>query len=196
MTDAVRLRSRLPLLPTLVVLAAVSIMVWLGFWQLERLHEKEALLARYAQAQAMSAEVDWPRAEAVQRELLYRRARLTCVATADRSSMAGRNAKGEPGAAQTAQCLLPGGGRALVVLGWSRQPNAAAKWKGGEVHGIIAPGPRLVADPPLGGLDANAIPDPSDIPNNHLSYAIQWFFFAMTAVVIFGIAVRKRNSAR
>jgi surfeit locus 1 family protein len=37
---------------------------------------------------------------------------------------------------------------------------------------------RLVADPPLAGLAANAAPDPSDIPNNHLAYAVQWFLFA------------------
>ena len=42
------------------------------------------------------------------------------------------------------------------------------------------------------GLDANARPDPATIPNNHLSYAIQWFLFALTALVIYGIALRKR----
>jgi surfeit locus 1 family protein len=30
------------------------------------------------------------------------------------------------------------------------------------------------------------------VPNNHLSYAIQWFFFATTAVVIYVLALRKR----
>lgn len=177
----------------MIVLAAVAIMIWLGLWQLERLHAKDALLARYAQAQATSAEIPWPHDEAAQRDLLYRYARLTCRAIADRSSMAGRNAQGEPGVAQTALCVLPEGGRALVVLGWSRQPNAGANWQGGEVHGVIAPGPRLVANPPLDGLEANAIPDPSEIPNNHLSYAIQWFFFAATAIVIYVLALNKRN---
>ena len=32
---------------TLVVLAAVAVMLRLGFWQLERKAEKEALIARY-----------------------------------------------------------------------------------------------------------------------------------------------------
>lgn len=194
MTDAAQVRPRLPVLPTLIVLAAVAIMIRLGFWQLDRLREKETLLARYAQAQGTSAEIAWPRGEAEQLDLLYRHARLSCRAIAERSSMAGRNVRDEPGAAQTVRCLLPDGGRALVVLGWSRQPNAAAGWQGGEVHGIIAPGPRLVANPPLGGLEANAIPDPSEIPNNHLSYAVQWFFFAATAVVIYVLALRKRRS--
>ena len=62
--------------------------------------------------------------------------------------------------------------------------------------GVVAPGPRLVADPPLAGLQANARPDPSDIPNNHLSYAVQWFLFAATALVIYAIALRKRLAAK
>ncbi|HNJ47416.1 MAG TPA: SURF1 family protein, partial [Novosphingobium sp.] len=35
-----------------------------------------------------------------------------------------------------------------------------------------------------------------DIPNNHLSYAVQWFLFAATALVIYGLALRKRLAAR
>jgi len=81
------------------------------------------------------------------------------------------------------------------VLGWSRLPTAAGGWSGGEVHGVIAPGPRLVASPPLAGLDANAVPDPADIPNNHFAYAIQWFVFAATALVIYALALRKRRAS-
>ena len=53
-----------------------------------------------------------------------------------------------------------------------------------------------VADPPLAGLEANGVPDPSEIPNNHFAYAIQWFLFALTALVIYGLAVRKRLAVR
>ena len=77
------------------------------------------------------------------------------------------------------------------MLGWSRNPEVPV-WSGGTVIGIIAPGPRLVADPPLAGLQANARPDPADLPNNHLSYAVQWFLFAGVALVIYALAVRKR----
>ena len=176
-------KRKLPFLSTLIVLVAIGIMIALGLWQLGRLHQKEDLLARYRQAQAKSAEVAWPRDEEAQQDLLYRRAKLMCEEAKDHSSMAGRNVRGEAGVAQTARCLLPGGARALVVLGWSRQPNIAVTWRGGEVRGVIAPGPRLIADPPLDGLQANAIPDPAEIPNNHLSYAIQWFLFAATAAL-------------
>ena len=91
-------------------------------------------------------------------------------------------------------CQQAGLGEALVVLGWSRD-LAMGDWRGGEVVGWVAPGPRLVADPPLAGLEANAIPDPSSIPNNHWSYAIQWFLFAGVALVIYVLALRKRLAA-
>ncbi|MFK4873725.1 SURF1 family protein [Novosphingobium sp. ZW T3_23] len=185
---------RFPILATLLVLIAVGTMIALGFWQIGRLHEKEALLAHYADARGPAEEVDWPRDARGQSDLLYRHARLDCVAVNGRSSIAGRNAKGESGAAQTADCTLADGTKALVVLGWSRLPMAGG-WNGGEVHGVIAPGPRLVASPPLAGLDANAVPDPAEIPNNHFAYAVQWFVFAATALVIYGLAVRRRRTS-
>lgn len=54
---------------------------------------------------------------------------------------------------------------------------------------------RLIADPPVAGLAASALPDPKSIPNNHWSYAIQWFLFAGVALVIYAIALRKRLAA-
>ena len=42
------------------------------------------------------------------------------------------------------------------------------------------------------GLDQLAPPDPRDMPNNHLSYAVQWFLFALTALVIYFLALRKK----
>ena len=58
---------------------------------------------------------------------------------------------------------------------------------------MIAPGPRLVADPPVAGLQPMARPDPGDLPNNHLTYAGQWFFFALTALIIYVLALRRRR---
>ena len=46
--------------------------------------------------------------------------------------------------------------------------------------------------PPRAGLLPLERPDPSDLPNNHIAYAWQWFLFALTALVIYGLAVRKR----
>jgi surfeit locus 1 family protein len=51
---------------------------------------------------------------------------------------------------------------------------------------------RLVAATPGPGLMASAPPSPDIIPNNHLSYAVQWFLFAGIAVLIYGLALRQR----
>lgn len=182
---------RLPILPTIVVLIAVGVMIRLGFWQIDRLHQKEALLAHYAAATAMSADVPFPLRQKTAEPVLYRHSRVDCRTVTGVTTKAGQNRRGESGMAHYATCILADGAKVTVVLGWSRDPTPA-EWRGGEVMGTVAPGPRLVADPPLAGLQPNARPDPSDLPNNHLSYAVQWFLFALVALVIYALAVRKR----
>jgi surfeit locus 1 family protein len=182
---------RIPVLPTLVVLVAVGIMVRLGFWQLDRLHQKEALLARYGEVVAISADIPWPADVEKIQAAMYRYSRIDCRSAKPLSPTAGRNAKNITGYAQQANCVLPDGSIVRVILGWSQAP-VQAEWHGGLVSGFIAPGPRLVAQPAVAGLEANAVPDPREIPNNHLSYAVQWFLFAGVALVIYGLAVRKR----
>ena len=50
---------RWPLIPTLIVGAAIAIMVGLGIWQLERMQAKSALIARYASAPDQPP-IAWP----------------------------------------------------------------------------------------------------------------------------------------
>lgn len=182
---------RLPLIPTLLVLAALAYMVRLGFWQLDRAKEKEALIARATLAQSMSSDAPWPRSRTEVDRLLYRHTRVTCQRVIELGAKAGQNLRGEPGWAHEARCALAGGGEARIVLGWSRNP-AKVSWQGGEIGGVIAPGPRLVAGPAVAGLQDNAQPNPADLPNNHRSYAVQWFLFAAVALVIYALAVRKQ----
>jgi surfeit locus 1 family protein len=182
---------RLPIIPTLIVLAAVALMIRLGFWQIERLHQKEALITRAQAALTTGAEAPWPRAASEVDSVLYRHTRIECARVVSQTAMSGQNVKGIAGWAQVANCQLADGGVARVVLGWSSLPPKA-HWQGGPVTGIIAPGPRLVAVPAQAGLAENALPDPANLPNNHLSYAVQWFLFAGVALVIYVLAVRKR----
>jgi surfeit locus 1 family protein len=83
-----------------------------------------------------------------------------------------------------------------VDIGWSRD-HRAPRWSGGEVSGTIVPDRehriRLVADSSAPGLEPSARPDPEALPNNHLLYAVQWFFFALTASVIYVLALRRRR---
>jgi surfeit locus 1 family protein len=185
---------KLPLWPTLIVAAAAATMIALGIWQLHRKQWKEDLLARYQTAITMSADVPWPRSPAEIERALYRHAQLVCDRVTGIGAIAGRSADGESGWAHVATCQLDGGGEADVALGWSREPADVA-WGGGEVTGFVAPavkGARLIAAPPQAGLAQLAPPDPLDLPNNHLSYAVQWFLFAATAAVIYVLALRKR----
>jgi len=186
--------GRVPIVATVVVLLAVATMIGLGLWQLKRLDEKEAELARYAQAQALSSDVAWPTSPAQYKGALYRHSSVDCTAVDGIDTTAGHSANGETGWAHIARCALASGGKAEVALGWSREPRTP-QWVGGEVAGFVGPyrnGVKLVAAPPQAGLEQLAAPDPRDIPNNHLSYAVQWFLFALTALVIYALALRKR----
>ena len=178
---------RVPIIPTIIVAAAVATMIALGVWQLGRMDEKAALLARYNASATEDSEAAFP-ASGDGAEVWFRRSRLSCASVAKVEAVSGTSARGQKGWVQRATCASG----VIVDLGYSRD-IAAPAWTGGEVTGVIAPGPRLVADPPVAGLQAMARPDPGDLPNNHLAYAGQWFFFALTALVIYVLAIRRRQ---
>ncbi|MFB0610889.1 SURF1 family protein [Aurantiacibacter poecillastricola] len=189
-------RGRIPVLPTVTVVIAAAIMVALGFWQLGRLEEKEALIARYEAALESGEPQPFPAdAGGVFDEAdLFHPTALECTDVLNREAIAGRAANGAAGFAQIVRCETPRG-TAEVKLGWSDRPDFPA-YEGGAVRGLITPGgadgARVQADPPLAGLEPLARPDPAELPNNHLAYAGQWFFFAITALVIYALAVRRR----
>lgn len=188
---------RLPLWPTLLVAAACLTMIALGIWQLRRAGEKEALLARYEAAQGLPPVV-FPTIPIAEADLpLFRRATGHCLRVLGRRTSAGQNRKGEVGFLHIAECGSGAEGPGMAVeMGWSKDPNAGKGWSGGEVSGIIAPDRRsrmrLVSATGLGGLEASAPPSPQSIPNNHRSYAIQWFLFAGIAALIYALALRGR----
>jgi cytochrome oxidase assembly protein ShyY1 len=51
---------------------------------------------------------------------------------------------------------------------------------------------RLVAATAPPGLEPSAPPSVAAIPNNHRSYALQWFLFAFIAALIYLLALRKQ----
>ena len=189
---------RVPILPTLVVAAAIAAMLALGVWQLRRAEWKAEMIARYSQAQAMSANIPWPRGDAGMERALFRWSQFTCERVLGIRTTAATSAAGASGVAQVARCEIAEGGEAEVALGWSKGPEQPLQWAGGPVSGVIAPGGSfggtLHASMPPSGLQPLAPPDPGDLPNNHLMYAGQWFFFALTALVIYVLALRRRGS--
>ena len=197
---------RWPLIPTIVVALAVATMIGLGLWQLlERRPAKLAYIAQLA-GNPSKPPIAFPRTP--DQSLLFRRASAMCLQP---TSIEVRGA-GSAGFRLIAQCRTGGleGPGMAVQLGVTRDPNAKVAWVGGEVSGFISNAPdgrsaiaslfddtpqrlMLVADPVPAGLplSPNPTPDVSAVPNPHLSYAFQWFFFALSAAVIYLLAVRR-----
>ena len=193
---------RLPVIPTILVLAAVATMIALGLWQLRRAGQKEALIASYQAAQGLPP-TRWPTQAAAAEDLpLFRRASGRCLQPLATKAIAGRNRRGESGYSHLVDCRTgeADGPVLRVDIGWSRDPRAGGGWTGGPVGGVIAPDGerrvRLVSDRGLAGLEPSALPDVADVPNNHRGYAFQWFSFAVAALLIYGLAVRARLNER
>ena len=131
---------KLPLIPTLIVAAAVAAMIALGVWQIRRAGEKESLLARYRTAQTLPP-TTIPTVPIGNDQLpLFRHATGLCLNIIAKRVTAGSNRAGEPGYSQIVDCSTGAEGPGLSVeVGWSKNPNAVVNWRGGLVSGIIAP---------------------------------------------------------
>lgn len=189
--------KRLPVLPTILVAAAVAVMVGLGVWQVKRAQWKEGLLERYASAGQLPL-MAWPTMPPAEDRLpLFRRASGHCLKPEVTKAVAGQNRSGESGYVFIVDCATGAEGPGMrVEIGWSKNPQAPFRWTGGPVSGVIAPDRdarmRLVADEAPSGLQPSAPPNLSAIPNNHLFYAFQWFAFAGIALVIYVLALRRK----
>lgn len=205
------MKRPLPLVPTLIVIAAALLMIRLGLWQLDRRHQKEALLARYHANEAkppLPFAALWP----VGDEELFRRTSIVCLGATGWRVEAGHSAAGVGGWRHIAACRTGAEGPGLLVdLGVSSSASAP-DWHGGRVTGRltwasdglplvarwfstpVAPTPLLVSDTAAPGLTPSDQPDPRTIPDNHLAYAVQWFIFAALALVIYGLVLHRRSA--
>ena len=201
---------RFPLLPTILVAAAVATMVALGIWQFRRADEKEALRAQYARNAALPP-MALPAGAVADETLLYRRATAFCLEPTAWRLIGGRSAAGKTGTRYLAECRTGAEGPGFVAdMGVSADPRGNPGWRGGEVTGRIAPEPprqslmqrlrngtqpprpMIVAERAAPGLEPSA-PPAADSPNNSLFYAFQWFFFAAVASLIYVLALRRRQ---
>lgn len=201
---------RLPIIPTLIVAAAIIAMIALGFWQIDRAGQKEDLIALY-RANLERPAMTFPAMGPVQRDAMFRSSSVTCIEVVGWRTEGGRSVDGVGGSRYIASCRTGAEGPgAQIDLGVSQDPTVKPRWAGGVVSGMITTepghssmiarllgggpvlGPMLIADRPAEGLRASARPSPDSIPNNHRAYAVQWFLFAAAALVIYGLAVRKR----
>lgn len=210
MSESAEPTRRWPLIPTLLVLVAVAVMIALGVWQLQRKSEKEALIALFQRNMAMSAAVTYPELPPVADALLFRKSSVVCLEPVRWDPRSGTDRQGKSGIRMIADCRTGAEGPGVLVDVGISDDFAPPKWKGGIVQGTIVPGPdqptvmeraagkgaparaMLIADTPVAGLRASAVPSAENTPNNHLAYAGQWFLFAVAALVIYFLAVRRR----
>ena len=119
---------RLPILPTILVAAAVAVMIGLGVWQIQRAEWKEGLLARYATRRRVSRR--WPGRRCAGREEqlpLFRHASGLCLRPASTKAVAGQNRAGEAGYVFLVDCVTGAEGPGMrVELGWSKNPQCAS----------------------------------------------------------------------
>jgi cytochrome oxidase assembly protein ShyY1 len=201
---------RFPLLPTIIVAAAVATMIGLGFWQIGRAGEKDALRGRYEQNSRL-APMMLPPVAIADETLLYRRASAFCLEVTGWRRSGGKSASGKAGTRHIAECRAGAEGPGFAVdAGTSSDPAVRPQWKGGEVSGIVTaepsradmwerltgkdvpPRPMIVASRPAPGLEPSA-PPAADAANSSRYYAFQWFFFAGAAALIYLLALRRRQ---
>ncbi|HEX8840780.1 MAG TPA: SURF1 family protein [Sphingomicrobium sp.] len=190
---------RVPIVATIVVIIAVALLVGLGVWQLQRAKWKEGLVAGYARAEKLPP-VTWPTVPLKSVEpLLFRHATGICLRPVGKRVQAGENLAGEPGYVHILDCQTGAEGPGMSVeVGWSRDPNAKIAWAGGLVSGLIVPDRRsrirLIAASAPPGLMTSAPPPPTGeiSPGRHRGYAATWFSLAAIALIIYGLALRKR----
>ena len=129
-------RSRVPVIPTIVVAVAVAAMIGLGLWQLlDRLPKKEAFLAQLAANPGKPAVV-FPIVP--DDRLLFRHSSVEC------RDPAGQQIAGAGGAGYRVivRCRTAANGPAVAVqLGTTRDPNPTIAWHGGRVGGYVGHAP-------------------------------------------------------
>ena len=194
------MKRRIPVIPTIIVAAAVALMIGLGNWQVRRSHENERLIAQYGAASKLPP-IAFPTAPSKGPLPLFRWATGFCQKVVGQREAGGRNRAGDVGWAHIVDCATGAEGPGMSVeVGWSKDPSAKVNWSGGLVSGVIVPDRfhqiRLVAGGAPPGLQPAGLPSLETAvpvtPGRNLMYALQWYSFAAIALLIYAFALRKR----
>jgi len=202
---------RPPIVASLLVALAVAAMIGLGIWQIDRARWKEGLLASY-RAGAKAPPLHGLPSDKPVDSLAFRHADVQCRISTPAVQLGGPDSRGQTGFRNIAGCALVDGRMIMADLGWSRVGAKATLPSAGqqiEAEGRLIPddvlarrvlGERpgatpllLVLDEAVPGLRPSVPPSIENIPNNHRSYAVQWFLFAGIALVIYLLALRRRT---
>jgi len=188
------------------------VLVKLGVWQLERREWKHALIARLEAAPNLPPlePADYYNAMIGADSVQYRRAVLPCSpgTVLPYDLKGGTSAAGDPGYLVLVSCRSDRKAPDIVaVAGWTRRPDALAVPIRVDTvfDGLIIERPygklegrpqfMLIPRTAVPGLEPSRVPSPEDLPDSHLSYAVQWFGLAATLAVIYGLWLRRRGRA-
>ena len=187
--------KRLPLFPTLLTFVMLTVLISLGIWQLQRRTWKHELIRQLEAAQTLPPleAADFLAAMTGPKSVQYRRAELPCSpgTVLPYDLKGGSSAGGESGYLLLVSCRPNNRPPDIVaVAGWTKRPDAARTPLTVDTvfNGLIierpygaAPGrPQfmLIPDTAVPPLEPSQMPTPQDLPDNHLSYAGQWFGLA------------------
>jgi surfeit locus 1 family protein len=189
----------------IAALAIAAVCVRLGVWQIHRLGERRARNAEIAARLALpprTLTAALPADSARHRRIVAR----GVYDYAGERVLPGRSFQGSPGVALITPLRLADGSTIPVDRGWVPSPDAfhidAARYREGDTVRVEGIGDSLSTLLPLVVLDQTPSPGlprrwppPSLDDGPHLSYAIQWFSFALIILVGTGALLRKSPSA-
>lgn len=201
---------RWPPAATLLTLVMLPVLLGLSYWQYAvRRPWKHDLMVRLDAAKSMPplTAAYIARYPADGPSLQYRRATLDCRPgrTVPYDTKGGTSASDDGGFLMLVDCAGYGPhptSPVVVVAGWTLRPDRVTSLDVSErftgtliehPYGKEAHRPRFMLIPTtaVAPLAVSRTPTPDDLPDNHLSYALQWLAFAATLAGVYTVYVRQ-----
>jgi surfeit locus 1 family protein len=202
---------RVPIFATIIVLAAVATMIGLGVWQLGRAEERDQQIASL-EKRVLQPALMFPQLGLTTDDYLYRTLTADCTKVLSWETAGGKDINGRTGWSKIANCVDESSASNFKAdVGIGLAPEAYPDWNGGKVTGraVLEEDDRslielitrverpkklkIVSVASADDLIPSKQPDPSEERNSSWAYAGQWFFFALTALVIYVLALRRRQ---
>lgn len=198
-------RRGVPLGATVLTLLMLPVLLGLSYWQFAiRLPWKHELVARLEAAKTLPQLTAADLGQAGVADLQYRRAGVDCrpgrVKPYDVKG--GTSAADDGGFLILVTCDVAARPNLVVVAGWTLRPDTVttldvdAHFDGTLIerpYGDARDKPRFMLIPTTAvpPLVPSRVPVPDDLPDNHLSYALQWLAFAVTLAVVYLVYLRQ-----
>ena len=203
-------RRGYPPAATLLTLVMLPILLGLAYWQFFiRLPYKRDLINRLEAAQTLPPVTghDFYRAMIGLENLQYRRAEIDCRRGRIKpyDVKGGTSANDDGGFLVLIDCNDPARHRPpdmIVVAGWTLRPDGVTaldvdtQFTGTLIERPYGSEPgrpqfMLIPTTAVPPLVPSRVPTPGDLPDNHLSYALQWLAFAVTLAVVYAVYLRQ-----